>query len=291
MNKNISVKKILEAGFNIFIILLGNTVLAFAVAAFVIPNNLISGGSTGLALLVNHAFGMDITLFVSIFNPAMFILGFILLGKKFALTTLISSFYYPFILGVFRSIPSLTSLSDDKLLSCIYAGLLLGVGVGLVLRMGASTGGMDIPPLILNRKFGLSLSVMVYAFDTVILLSQIPFSSSQEVLYGIIVVLLTSLSINQILLIGQKQTQVMIISEKHEEINELIHTKIDRGSTLLRSISGYKKEDQQIVFTVISHRELLQLKNLVMAADPKAFIIISQVNEVKGRGFTLDKHD
>ncbi len=291
LNKNFSLNKTVEIIINVALILLGNTILAFGAAAFVIPNNLVSGGSTGLSLFANHAFGIDITLFISIFNPAMFILGFIMLGKKFALTTLISSFYYPFILGVFRSFPALTTLSDDKLLSCIYAGLLLGVGVGLVLRMGASTGGMDIPPLVLNKKLGFSLSVTIYAFDTLILLSQIPFSSSQEVLYGIIVVLLTSLTINQILLIGQKQTQVMVISEKHEEINELIHTQIDRGSTLLRSISGYKKEEQQIVFTVISHRELLQLKNLVMSIDPKAFMIISQVNEVKGRGFTLDKHD
>lgn len=131
----------------------------------------------------------------------------------------------------------------------------------------------------------------MYAFDTVILLAQIPFSSSQEVLYGIIVVLLTSLTINQILLLGTKQTQVMIISEKHDEINALIHSQIDRGSTLIRSISGYKKDEQRIVLTVISHRELLQLKNTVMSVDPKAFIIISQVNEVRGRGFTLDKHE
>lgn len=270
-------------------ILLGNTILAFGVAAFIVPNNLISGGSTGLSLLFEHLLGVPITVTVCITNGVMFLLGLVLLGRRFAVTTLLSTIYYPVILGYFQTLP-LESLGQDKLLSCLYAGLTVGAGVGLVLRMGASTGGMDIPPLILNRKLGLSLSLVMYGIDFVILLSQIPFSSAQEVLYGLLVVLLSSLTINQMLLLGKKQTQVLIISDEIGAINEKIQNRIDRGSTFIKAVTGYRQEERRILLTVLSHRELTPLTQLVHEIDPAAFLIVSQVNEVRGRGFTLDKH-
>ena len=133
---------------NIIGILLGNTIYALAVAMFIIPNNLITGGTTGMALLLETTINIPITVFVSIFNITMFLLGLKVLGKKFALTTLISSFYYPLILGVFEKIFENEIMSSDTLLCVILAGLMIGVAIGLVIRCGASTGGMDIPPLI-----------------------------------------------------------------------------------------------------------------------------------------------
>ncbi len=164
MNQNIFKPK------NILLILLGNTIMALAIVMFVLPNGLMTGGTTGLGLIADHFFHLPISSFVLVFNTLMFILGALIIGKAFALTTLISSFYYPIILGIFQKIPWLSDFTSDRLLSVIFAGIMVGFSIGIVIRAGASTGGMDIPPLILNKKFGLNISVMLYTFDFVILL-------------------------------------------------------------------------------------------------------------------------
>jgi uncharacterized membrane-anchored protein YitT (DUF2179 family) len=274
---------------NIVLVLLGNTIYALAVTMFILPNGLITGGTTGLALLFYNQMGIPITVFVSIFNIAMFALGAAVLGRAFTLTTLISTFYYPFILGILQEVPSLQHMTSDHLLSAIYAGIMIGVSIGVVIRAGASTGGMDIPPLVLNKKFGLSVSVVMYGFDFTILLSQMLFSNKEQVLYGILLVLIYTVVLDKVLLFGQSRTQVKIISEKYQEINQMIIKCLDRGSTLIYAETGYYHTKNLVVLTVVSNRELPKLNALVLSLDPKAFMIINQVNEVKGRGFTMEK--
>ncbi|QAA34513.1 YitT family protein [Clostridium manihotivorum] len=274
---------------NIALILLGNTIYALAVTIFILPSGLITGGTTGLALLFYHQLGVPITIFVSIFNISMFILGALVLGKKFALTTLISTFYYPLILGVFQKIPSLQGITSDHLLSTIYAGIMIGFSIGIVIKAGASTGGMDIPPLVLNKKFGFPVSVVMYGLDFTILLSQMLFANKEQVLYGMLLVLIYTVVLDKILLLGQSRTQVKIVSEKYEEINQMIIKHLDRGSTLIHAETGYCHNNNLVVLTVISNRELPKLNEMVLSIDPKAFMIINRVNEVKGRGFTMDK--
>ena len=146
-------------------IILGNTTYALAVLSFIVPKGLITGGSTGLAIAANNVFNIPITLFVSVFNVLMFILGFIILGKSFAVTTLISTFYYPFILGVFEKTIGYTKMTSDPLLAALLGGVMIGCAIGIVIKFRGSTGGMDIPPLVLNKKFHLPVSVTMYAFD------------------------------------------------------------------------------------------------------------------------------
>lgn len=274
---------------NIGLILLGNTVYALAVTMFILPNGLITGGTTGLALLFYHQLNIPITVFVSIFNVAMFVLGAAVLGRAFTLTTLISTFYYPFILGILQKVPHLQGMTSDNLLSAIYAGLMIGLSIGIVIKAGASTGGMDIPPLVLNKKFGFSVSVVMYGLDFTILLSQMLFANKEQVLYGILLVFIYTVVLDKVLLFGKSRTQVKIVSEKYLEINEMIIKRLDRGSTLINAETGYCHNQNQIVLTVISNRELPRLNDLVLSIDPKAFMIINQVNEVKGRGFTMEK--
>ena len=274
---------------NLAIILLGNTIYALGVVMFIIPNGLITGGTTGLALLFNRQFDIPISMFVSIFNALMFILGAVILGKKFALTTLVSSFYYPFILSQLERIPNIGNMTSDKMLAVILSGLMIGVGIGIVLRSGASTGGVDIPPLVLNKKFGISVSLVLYILDFSILLAQMVFADKEQVLYGILVVIIYTAVLDKVLVMGKSQMQVKIISEHYEEINQCIIKNLDRGATLIESETGYLRNNTKMVLTVISNRELSKLNNLVMDIDPKAFMVINQVNEVKGRGFTLNK--
>lgn len=274
----------------IFFVLLGNTIYAAGLAAFVLPTGLITGGTTGLGLIANHYFGLPIELFAAVFNVIMFVLAILILGKSFALTSLISTFYFPVILGVVQKIQGLQDLTDDPMLCTIFAGVSIGVGIGMVIKAGASTGGMDIPPLILNKKIGLPVSVGLYVFDFVILVGQMLFRDKEKSLYGILLVMIYTVLVDKVLLMGKTQMQVKIMSKQYREINEMIHKKLDRGTTLYKTESGYLHEDGFSVMTVVSNRELPKLNALVMEIDDKAFMVISQVSEVKGRGFTLHKH-
>lgn len=270
-------------------ILIGNTVYALGIVMFVLPAGLITGGTTGLALSAEHFWNVPVSLFVFLVNLCMFLLGAAVLGTAFALTTLVSSFYYPVILGILQKIPVLSDITDEPILATVFGGLMIGFGIGIVIRAGASTGGMDIPPLILKKKFGLPVSVMLYVFDVTILILQMLFSDKEQILYGILLVLIYTFVLDRVLLIGTSQTQVKIVSRKYREINEKIIHELDRGSTLIHATTGYLKQEQPMVLTVISNRELGALNRLVMEEDPTAFMIVGNVNEVKGRGFTQEK--
>lgn len=275
--------------FEIILILFGNTTYALGIVMFVLPANLITGGTTGLALSMEHFFGVPISLFVFCFNLAMFVLGALVLGKAFALTTLISTFYYPLILGILQRIPVLSGFTDDPMLATVCGGLLIGFSIGLVIRAGASTGGMDIPPLVLNKKFGLPVSVMLYGFDFTILILQMLFSDREQILYGILLVLIYTIVLDKMLMFGTSKTQVKIMSKEYSRINEAISKNLDRGTTLMHTTTGYMHREYPMILTVISNRELNALNKLVTDIDPNAFMVINRINEVKGRGFSLQK--
>ena len=144
----------LFAAGKLLLVLLGNTLYALAIALFVLPSGLITGGTTGLGLVAQHLLGLPLSAFVGLFNAAMFVVGLCLLGKVFALTTAVSSFYFPLVLEVFQRQFQGVRLTSDPLLAAVCSGLLIGVGIGVVIRAGASTGGMDIPPWCCKRSFG-----------------------------------------------------------------------------------------------------------------------------------------
>lgn len=274
----------------IFWVLLGNTMYCLGVVLFVLPLGLITGGTTGLGLIAEHYFRIPVEVFAAVFNTIMFGLAIVTLGVSFALTALISTFYFPFILTVLQRIEALQNMTSDPMLSTILAGILIGMGIGVVIKAGASTGGMDIPPLVLNKKFGIPISVGLYAIDFSILVVQISFRDQERVLYGILLVLIYTVVMNKVLVNGKSQMQVKVVSEKYEEINTAIHQKLDRGTTLMKAESGYLRNDTMMLLTVVSNREIAKLNQIVLAIDPKAFIVINQVNEVMGKGFTLHKH-
>jgi len=271
-------------------ILLGNAIYSFAIVYFVLPVGLITGGTTGIALSIRHYFGMDISMFVSIFNVLMFVLGALILGKKFAMTTLVSSFVYPVFLRLFQETYAYTgALSQDSMLCTVFAGLMIGFGIGIVIREGASTGGMDIPPLIINKKTGLSVAFLLNAFDIMILFLQMSFSNKEQILYGILMVLIYTYVLEKILVLGKSRVQIKIISEKYLEINNAIAQQLDRGTTLYEIEGGYTRKEMYAILTVVNQREVFQVNELVHEIDSDAFIIIGQVKEVRGRGFTKGK--
>lgn len=275
---------------NILFILLGNTIFALAVAMFILPNNLISGGTTGLALFLNRQYGIDMSLFIYIFNGIMFLLGLICLGKKFAATTVLSTVYYPFILGILQKFPQLQMKLDDQFMAVIFAGLLIGIGIGIVIKVDASTGGIDIPPLILNKKFHIPVAITLWTLDSSILLLQAFSAEKESIFYGIVLIIVYTYVLNRVLLVGKSQVQVNIISKNYEEINQMILTEINRGSTLIQSKTGFANDEGYMVMSVVNNRELNRLNKAVLEIDPQAFMVIGQVNEVKGKGFSLPKY-
>lgn len=274
----------------LFWVVLGNTVYCVGVVAFVLPLGLITGGTTGLGLIANHYFHVPIEVFAAVFNVLMFAIAWWILGASFAITTMVSTFYYPFILGVFQNANALQGMTTDPLLGTICAGILIGVGIGVVIRAGASTGGVDIPPLVLSKKLGVPISVGLYACDFAILIGQMLFRDKEKTLYGILLVLIYTVVMDKVLVNGKSRMQVKIISDHTEEINNMIHTKLDRGSTFFFSETGYLRKEMKTLMTVVSNRELVILQREVKEIDPNAFIVINEVKEVMGRGFTLRKN-
>lgn len=270
-------------------VVIGNIIYALVVKLFILPTNLMSSGTTGIALLANHFLGIPVSFFILIFNVCMLILGLIVLGKKFAMTTIVSTLMYPIALEFFNQTLGEFVITNNELLNTIFAGLGIGLALGIVLRSGASTGGMDIPPLVLNHFFRIPVSVSLYVFDFIILSSQSLYNPLERLLYGIILILLTSTVLDKVLLMGTTKTEVKIISPKFEKIAEEILSEMDRGVTLLNARGGYLKNEHSVVLSVVSNRELPKIEKLVRALDPDAFMIVSRVSEVWGRGFSTKK--
>ena len=273
----------------VLIIVLGLTIYALGVALFVLPLDMIAAGTTGMALLAQRLWGIPISTFVGAFNILMFGLGWLELGKTFALTTLVATFYYPVMLDVAIAVVGDMVITTDPMLSAIFAGLLIGFSLGIVIKAGASTGGMDIPPLVLKKRLGIPVSATMYFFDAVILVAQMPFGDKERILYALIMVMIYTMVLDKVLMMGSKQIQVKIFSEKFEEISKAIQEKMDRGTTLLNMEGGHTRKKSMAILSIVSGRELSKINDIVMEIDENAFMIVNQVGEVRGRGFTLTK--
>ena len=274
---------------DILIIILGNFLYAAGVVFFILPSGLITGGTTGIAISVNHFTGLPVSYFVFGFNLCMFLLGFLFLGKNFALTTLVSTFCYPFALELLQKLIGEFKLTDDIFLCTLFGGMCIGASIALVIRVGASTGGMDIPPLILNKYMRIPISLSLYAADCFILTLQTAFSNIEKILYGIVLVLVYTIVLDKLLMLGTNKMQLKVVSDKAEVIKEAIISEIDRGVTLLHGRTGYLEKETDILLSVVSNRELYKVEKLVHQIDEEAFVMISRVSEVRGRGFSVGK--
>lgn len=271
------------------LVVLGNLLYALSVKLFLLPANLMSCGTTGIALVVNALTGLPISVFILLFNLAMLALAWWLLGRKFFLSTVFSSLFYPLSLEMLDRLLEEISITDDILLNVLFAGLGLGIGLGIVIRGGASTGGMDIPPLILEKYFRIPVSASLWVFDVCILLSQILFHPLEDLLYGIVLTIVLSFSLNRVLLLGTSKTEVKIVSDQSGAILDAILSQMDRGVTLLHGEGGYRHAPTQLILSVVSRHELPKIEALARSIDPNCFMIVSQVSEVWGRGFSLGK--
>ena len=270
-------------------ILFGNALYSLAVALFLEPAGLITGGATGIALAIGRLTGLPVSGLLLFINLAMLVWGWAVLGRAFALNTLASSVLSPAFLGLFEGLLAGRVLTEDIFLCTVFSGLGIGVALGLVIRSGASTGGLDIPPLVLNKWFKLPVSATMLTFDIAVLLMQAVFSPVQQVLYGVVMVLIHTIVMDKMLMLGASRTEVKIVSSQSDAICAAILAQLDRGVTILHGEGGYTREPSAVLLRIVSNRELPRLEKLAHSIDPTCFLIVSHVTEVSGRGFSLDK--
>ena len=274
---------------SLLMVLLGNLIYAVTVKLFLLPSNLISCGTTGIALVVNHLTGIPISGFIFVFNLAMLALGWWILGRKFAMTTVLSSLFYPMALELLNRLLGDVQITEDILLNTLFSGLGLGGALGIVIRAGASTGGMDIPPLVLKKLFHIPVSVSLWTFDFCIMLTQMTFHRAEDLLYGVLLLIVISYALNKVLLLGTSRTEVKIVSPQAVRIRDAILSQIDRGVTMLHGEGGYMHTPTEVILSVVSNNEMPKIEQLARSIDPDCFMIVTRVTEVWGRGFTNSK--
>ncbi len=245
---------------NIIAILLGNILYALTVKLFLLPANLASGGGTGIALAVHYMTGLSVAGVLFLVNVGMLILGLFTLGRAFVVNTLASTFLIPAALEVFDRILGDFVLTDDILLCTLFAGLGVGASMGIVIRTGASTGGMDIPPLVLYKYLRIPVSVSLYVFDVTILLLQAPLHETENVLYSILFVLISAVALDKTMMLGTTRTEVKIVSDRSAQIRDAILKEMDRGVTLLDAEGGYLHDKTKMFLRLFPTGSFINLK-------------------------------
>lgn len=268
-------------------IALGNLLLAFSVSFFVLPNNIISGGVASVALILSTLIPISEVALISILNVLLFIVGAVFLGKRFAMNSLVSTILYPLFVSMFSSLDTAPFASINPLLASLYSGLLCGLGLGLVFREHASTGGMDIPALIIHKYTRLPQGTSVMIVDSLTILAGLWIYGLNTILTGLIAVFASSWAINRTQTLGaQSAKNVMIISEKWQEIDQFLLEDVSRGVTILDGQGAWSRQPKKVLMCVVSNREYARIESTVGKIDPKAFIIVTDVHEVRGSGFT-----
>jgi len=263
-------------------LLLGALIIALSFNLFLNPNRIASGGVSGLSTIVHVLWNVFPAYTQWALNIPLFLLGVLLLGKRFGIKTAIGTIMLP----LFVLLTShLSSPTDQPLLAAIYGGIGVGIGLGLVFRGRGSTGGTDVAAQIVHRFTGISLGASVAIFDGLVILTSAFVFSPENALYALIGLFITSKTIDLIQVGFENSKVAFIISEAADTIRQQVLYDLDRGLTELSGKGGYTGEGKSVLMVVIGQREVTRLKQIVQAADPNAFVIISSTSEVFGEGF------
>lgn len=266
------------------LLFLGNFILVFGVVTFILPNDILSGGVAGVAIAISPLVKLEPPVLINIILLVTFIFGFIFLGKDFALKTVMSTILYPIYMNLLLRVN--IQLELDPLMASLFGGLVTGVGLGITFRTGASTGGMDIPPLILQKFTGVKVALWMVLIDGLTVLLGVKSYGVNSVLMGLISVFAATFAVDKMQLIsGDVAKQVMIITTKKHDVLQYIHDQLDRGSTLIPAMGGYTGESRDMIMTILEREQYVQLETAVKEFDEDAFLIVSDVTEVHGKGF------
>lgn len=269
------------------------SVMAFALAlyvfswtAFLIPNQIPGGGVTGMSSIINYAFGIPISYSYLVINALLLIAGTIIMGKGFGFKTiycvLVSSLYFQ----IFPLIPWVSNI-DDNLINSIIGGALSGFGISLVFTQGGSTGGIDIIALVINKYREVSPGRVFMIADLLIISSVLllPDKSLQDIVYGYVVTVAFSYTVDQFLTGSKQSVQMLIITNKYEEVANKLCYELDKGVTAINSLGWYRKSESMIIMVVTRKQFMPEVMSAVKEVDSKAFLTVSTVMGVYGEGF------
>ena len=267
-------------------VLIGALVQAFAMRLFLIPAQLVSGGVSGAAQLINHYTGWPIGLMVFIGNVPLFVLGWQHLGgPRFALRTALSIVAFSFFTDFLALFLPADGVVHDLVLNCLYGGVVMGVGLGFVYRGKGTSGGSDILGRILNERLGISISQAYLATDSAVILSAGFVFAWENALYALVVTYVSGLAAEMVLEGSDVFRTAMIITSRPKEVAEKILYDMERGVTFLEGRGGYTGAQREVLYCVVTRSEISQIKSIVKAVDPNAFMVIGQAHEALGEGF------
>ncbi|WP_455661217.1 YitT family protein [Pradoshia sp.] len=276
---------------NIFFILLGSAIMGFGVVHFNMQNQLAEGGFTGITLLIYNLTGLSPAISNILLNLPLFFIGYRLLGKRTFIYTIIGTVGLSIFIAVFEKYQFHIPLKDDLMLAALFAGVFIGVGLGIIFRYGGTTGGVDIIARLVFKYKGYSMGKTMFVFDfCVITLSLATYLSYKEAMYTLVLVFIGSRVIDFIQEGAYAARGAFIISESNQEIASKINNEMERGVTLLKGYGSFSKLEKDVIYCVVGKNEIVRLKNLITSVDPHAFVSVSVVHDVLGEGFTLDEN-
>ncbi|MBB3114238.1 uncharacterized membrane-anchored protein YitT (DUF2179 family) [Paenibacillus phyllosphaerae] len=274
----------LQGTLNILLLLIGSFIVAVSFNIFYVPLGIASGGVSGISILVNRLAGFEPAYTQWALNIPLFLLGLWLLGSRFALKTALGSFVLPLFVLLTSNWSAPT---DNAMLASIYGGIGVGAGLGLVFRGRGSTGGLDLAAQLLHRFTGIRLGLAVACFDGLVIIAAGIIIAPENSLYALVGLFVTSKTIDFVQTGFSMSKVAFIVSDEPDRISEVVLHDLDRGLTKLGARGGYTNEERTVLMIVVSQGEVSKLKQLVKAADPDAFVIISDTAEVLGQGFSL----
>ncbi|WP_094606953.1 hypothetical protein SPSIL_048020 [Sporomusa silvacetica DSM 10669] len=279
MTKRNSNLRILEKYILLFI---GSIIAAIGLEIFLVPNNIIDGGIVGISIMVSHVTGLPLSLFLVVLNIPFLYLGYTQIGKTFALSTLFSIVSLSYWVSVFHPIPGLT---NDLFLAAIFGGIIVGIGVGLIIRYGGSLDGTEIVAILLDKRTSFSVGEIIMFFNLFILTSAGFVFSWDKAMYSLVAYFVAFKVIDTVIEGLDESKAVMIVSDKPEEITETLMARLGRGVTVLHGEGGYTKERKDVLYCVITRLEMAKLKSIVDEVDENAFVTFNDVHEVMGGQF------
>ncbi|MFB3161136.1 YitT family protein [Neobacillus sp. 179-J 1A1 HS] len=263
-------------------VIIGSAIIALAFNVFLLPNQIASGGVSGISTILLSVFGWEPAYVQWAFNIPLFIAGVIFLGKQFGVKTLVGTIFLPFVVFLTKNIDPWT---NDALLGALFGGIVVGLGLGIVFRGNGSTGGTDLAAQIITKYTGLTLGTSVVLIDGLIVLSAALVFDIERGLYALIALYVTSKTIDLVQVGFGRSKTAMIITNRQEEVREGILNKIDRGVTKLSAYGGFTDNERPVLMCVVDQREFTKLKQLVKSLDPSAFVVVMDASEVLGEGF------
>lgn len=282
MLKFFTKERIAELGY----VLVGSFILAVSINSVLKPNEIVAGGANGISIILNKLFGIELAVTLYAINIPLLLLCFLLLGKKVGMKTIFGSLLYPFFVWITAGMPILTV---NPLLASIFGGIITGIGLGLVFKGNASTGGTAILAQIVHKYAKLPLGLCVSVVDGFVIMGALVAFEVDRVLYSLICLFVIGRVIDLVQMGFNRSKNVLIVSKEPEKVAQMILSEMDLGVTHIPVKGGYNQESKDMLMCVLPEKEFHKLNESVQTIDPEGFVVAMAASEVMGRGFSLGR--